>query len=147
MVSVNVSEFVSRKRANFVYMFVFLYVCVCERERERESISVNYSLHTVVVCLHPSSMQSGSQGLICWGSCTCCHAEIEVAIAISPSQYTYTGPTSRSTYPVTTDMKRLAGYLLEGGGGGGGGGEGVSSSPGSAVHILHAPAGLHELVS
>ena len=46
---------------------------------------------------------SVSQGRICTVNFTCCHTEIEVADAtfyLTQSQYTDTGPTSHSAYPI-----------------------------------------------
>ena len=55
-------------------------------------------------CLISQQHDSASQGRICSDSCTCCHTEIEVAdptFYLTQSQYTDTGPTSRSTDPIT----------------------------------------------
>ena len=57
-----------------------------------------------VGCLTSQQHASVSQGWICSDNCTCCHAEIEVAIQtfhLTQSQYTDTGPTSPSAYPIT----------------------------------------------
>ena len=54
----------------------------------------------------PATCYSVSQGRICSDNFTCCHTEIEVAdqtFHLTQSQYTYTGPTSPSTDPITPD--------------------------------------------
>ena len=57
-----------------------------------------------VSCLTSQQQASVSQGQICSDNFTSCHTEIEVAgqtFHLTPSQYTYSGPTSPSTDPIT----------------------------------------------
>ena len=57
-----------------------------------------------VGCLTSQQQASVSQGRICSDSCACCHTEIEVAdqtFDLTQSQYTDTGPTGPSAYPIT----------------------------------------------
>ena len=51
----------------------------------------------LVGCSTSQQHASVSHGRICSDNFTCCHTEIEVAV----TQYTYTGPTSPSTDPIT----------------------------------------------
>ena len=58
----------------------------------------------LVGCLTSQQHASVSQGRICSGNFTCCHTELEVAdktFYLTQSQYTDTGPTSPSAYPIT----------------------------------------------
>ena len=58
----------------------------------------------VVGCLTSQQHASVSQGRICPDNCTCCHTETEVSdqtFQLTQSQYTDTGPTSRSADPIT----------------------------------------------
>ena len=59
--------------------------------------------YLLVGCLTSQQQASVSQGRIYKDNCTCCHTEIEVAdptFYFTQSQYTDTGPTSLSTYPI-----------------------------------------------
>ena len=58
----------------------------------------------LLACLMSQQHASASQGWICSDNVTCCHTEIEVAdqtFHLTQSQYTDTGPTCRSTDPIT----------------------------------------------
>ena len=58
----------------------------------------------VVCCLTSQQHANVSQGRICSHNCTCCHTEREVAdqtFCLTQSQYTDTGPTGPSAYPIT----------------------------------------------
>ena len=58
----------------------------------------------LVGCLTSQQQASASQGRICSDKFTCCHTEIEVAdqtFYLTQSQYTDTGPTSRSADPIS----------------------------------------------
>ena len=58
----------------------------------------------LLACLTSQQQASVSQGRICSDNFTCCHTEIEVAdqtFYLTQSQYTDTGPTSPSAYPIT----------------------------------------------
>ena len=57
----------------------------------------------LVGCLTSQQHASVSQGRICTDRFTCCHTEIEAAdqtFYLTQSQYTDTGPTSPSAYPI-----------------------------------------------
>ena len=57
-----------------------------------------------VACLTSQQHASVSQGWICEDNFTCFHTQTEVAdqtVHLTQSQYTYTGPTSPSTDPIT----------------------------------------------
>ena len=57
-----------------------------------------------VGCLTSQQHASVCQGQICSDNFTCCHTKIQVAdqtFHLTQSQYTDTGPTSPSTYPIT----------------------------------------------
>ena len=62
-----------------------------------------------VGCLTSQQHASVSQGRICSDNFTCCHSEIEAADQTSyltQSQYTDTGPTSRSADPITPGTRQ-----------------------------------------
>ena len=73
---------------------------MCSKSHTQRGLFVCWLL----ACLKSHQQVSVSQGRICSDNFTCCHTEIEVAdqtFQFTQSQYTATGPTSRSTDPVT----------------------------------------------
>ena len=65
---------------------------------------MNLLLLLFVGCLTSQYHASVSQGRICSDNFTCCHTKIEAAdqtFYLTRSQYTDTGPTSPSFYPIT----------------------------------------------
>ena len=82
-------------------------ICLTSQQHasvSQERICLTSQQHTSVsqgwICLTSQQHTSVSQGRICSDSCTCYHAEIEIADPyFTRSQYADTGPTSPSTGP------------------------------------------------